>query len=381
MKRMNRTLAAGLAVLMLAGCGSSSKKELPPAELEKFTAEVELERSWKRNIGVGQGALYTSLQPALDGLTLYAADAKGRVISMDRETGKVNWEVKLKERLSGAVGAGGGRVMLGTLDGMVITLDENDGSELWRAQVSSEVLAPPQTNGDIVVVQSQDDKLVALDIGTGEQRWVYESSLPVLTVRGHSTPVVSLYRVYAGLASGRVVALDAANGIALWEQRVAQPQGRSELERMVDIDGDLLLQDNTLYAATYQGNLVALDAESGNVRWQRPASSHAGPGAGFGSVYLSKADGSVEAYDQNRATPLWTNDQLLRRQLTAPVAFSSYVAVADFEGYLHLLAQTDGRLVGRVRVDSKGVRVAPIAQSGTLYVYGNSGDLAAYQLR
>lgn len=381
MKRINLTLAAALAVLMLAGCGSSSKKELPPAELEKFTAEVELERSWKRNIGVGQGELYNSLQPALDGLTLYAADANGRVISMDRDTGKVNWQVKLKEPLSGAVGAGGGRVMLGTLNGAVITLDENDGSELWRAQVSSEVLAPPQTNGDIVVVQSQDDKLVALDISTGEQRWMYESSLPVLTVRGHSTPVVSLYRVYAGLASGRVVALDASNGIPLWEQRVAQPQGRSELERMVDIDGHLLLDDQTLYAATYQGNLVALDADSGNIRWQRPASSHGGPGAGFGSVYLSRADGAVEAYDQNRATPLWTNEQLLRRQLTAPVAFDSYVAVADYEGYLHLLAQTDGRLVGRVRVDSKGVRVPPIARSGTLYVYGNSGDLAAYQLR
>lgn len=381
MKLINQTIAVGLAALVLVGCGSSSKKELPPAELEKFTAEVELERSWKRNIGVGQGDLYTNLQPTLDGLTLYAADAKGRVVSMDRETGKVNWQVKLKEPLSGAVGAGGGRVMLGTLNGAVITLDENDGSELWRAQVSSEVLAPPQTNGDVVVVQSQDDKLVALDISTGEQRWIYESSLPVLTVRGHSTPVVSLHRVYAGLASGRVVALDANSGVALWEQRVAQPQGRSELERMVDIDGDLLLEDGTLYAVTYQGNLVAMDAESGNIRWQRPASSHGGPGAGFGSVYISKADGSVEAFDQNRATPLWTNDQLLRRRLTTPVAFSSYVAVADYQGYVHLLAQTDGRLVGRVRVDSKGVRVAPIARSGTLYVYGNSGDLAAYQLR
>ena len=381
MKWMNRTLAVGLSALLLAGCGSSSKKELPPAKLEKFSAEVQLDRSWKRNIGVGQGELYNNLQPALDGLTLYAADANGRVVSMDRDTGKVNWQVKLKESLSGAVGAGGGRVMLGTLNGEVITLDENDGSELWRAQVSSEVLAPPQTNGDIVVVQSQDDKLVALDIGTGEQRWMYESSLPVLTVRGHSTPVVSLYRVYAGLASGRVVALDANNGVPLWEQRVAQPQGRSELERMVDIDGQLLLEDNTLYAATYQGTLVAMDAESGSIRWQRPTSSHAGPGAGFGSVYLSRADGAVEAYDQNRATPLWTNDQLLRRQLTAPVAFDSYVAVADYEGYLHLLAQSDGRLVGRVRVDSKGVRAAPIARSGKLYVYGNSGDLAAYQLR
>ena len=139
MKLITQTFAVGLATLLLVGCGGSSKKELPPAELEKITAEVELERVWKRNIGVGQGELYTNLQPALDGLTLYAADANGRVVSMDRDTGKVNWQVKLKEPLSGAVGAGGGRVMVGTLNGAMITLDENDGSELWRTQVSSEV--------------------------------------------------------------------------------------------------------------------------------------------------------------------------------------------------------------------------------------------------
>ena len=381
MKLMSRYLAVGLSALVLAGCGSSSKKELPPAPLEKFTAEVSLERSWKRNIGVGQGKLYNTLTPALDGLALYAADARGRVVAMDRDTGSVSWQVRLKEPLSGAVGAGGGRVMVGTLDGQVITLDENDGSELWRAQVSSEVLAPPQTNGDVVVVQTQDDKLVALDISSGDQRWIYEASLPVLTVRGTSTPVVSLRQVYAGLASGRVVSLAADSGIPLWEERIAQPQGRSELERMVDIDGDLLLSGQSLYVASFQGNLAALDAESGNMRWQRPVSSYVGPAAGFGSVYVSHANGVVEAVDQNRGNSLWRNESLMRRQLTAPVAFSSYVAVADFEGYVHLLAQTDGRLVGRIRVDRKGVRVAPIALGDTLYVFGNSGDLAALKLK
>jgi outer membrane protein assembly factor BamB len=375
-----RYLAIGLAAALAVGCSSSGKKELPPAELEDFTAEQELERSWERNIGVGQGKLFTHLSPVIDGLTLYAADAKGRVVSMDRDTGEVNWQVKLDERLSGAVGAGGGRVMLGTLDGEVIVLAEADGEELWRAQVSSEVLAPPQTNGDVVVVQTQDDKLTALDISSGEQRWIYESSLPVLTVRGHSTPVVNLRRVYAGLASGRVVALAADTGLPLWEERVAQPQGRSELERMVDIDGDLLLQDDVLYVVSFQGVMAALNAETGSQLWQYPASSHTGIAEGFGSLYVTHADGKIEAVDRNRAEPLWTNEDLLRRNLTAPVAFSSFVAVADFEGYVHLLAQTDGRLVARKRVDSKGVRAAPIVIGDTLYVYGNSGDLVALKL-
>ncbi len=380
MKMLSRCLILGLSAAVMVGC-SSSKKELPPAELEKFNAEVELDRIWKRNVGVGQGDLYNNLTPALDGLTLYAADAKGRVVALERETGKEKWEVKLKEPLSGAVGAGGGLVLVGTLDGQVITLDEADGSEKWRAQVSSEVLAAPQTNGDVVVVQTQDDKLVALDISNGERRWIYESTLPVLTVRGHSEPVVDVRQVFAGLASGKVVALSAETGIPMWEQRVAQPTGRSELERMVDIDGRLLLDDQTLYVVSYQGNVAALDAQSGRPLWQHAASSYVGPGAGFGSVYISEADGTVQALDAGSATELWSTEALARRQLTAPVAFSNFVAVGDFEGYLHLLGQTDGRMAGRVRVDGDGLRAAPLTVGDLLFVYGNSGDLAAYKLK
>ena len=380
MKMLSRCLILGLSAAVMVGC-SSSKKELPPAELEKFSAEVELDRIWKRNVGVGQGDLYNNLTPALDGLTLYAADAKGRVVALERETGKEKWEVKLKEPLSGAVGAGGGLVLVGTLDGQVITLDEADGSEKWRAQVSSEVLAAPQTNGDVVVVQTQDDKLVGLDISNGERRWIYESTLPVLTVRGHSEPVVDVRQVFAGLASGKVVALSAETGIPMWEQRVAQPTGRSELERMVDIDGRLLLDDQTLYVVSYQGNVAALDAQSGRPLWQHAASSYVGPGAGFGSVYISEADGTVQALDAGSATELWSTEALARRQLTAPVAFSNFVAVGDFEGYLHLLAQTDGRMAGRVRVDGDGLRAAPLTVGDLLFVYGNSGDLAAYKLK
>ncbi|WP_092389839.1 outer membrane protein assembly factor BamB [Halopseudomonas salegens] len=369
----------GLSTLVLAGCGSSGNT-LPPAELEDFTAEVELERDWRRNVGSGQGRGFNRLQPSLDGITLYAADASGRVVAVDRDDGSVQWQARVDEPLTGAVGSGSGVVMLGTREGEVIVLDSNDGSEAWRAQMTSEVLAPPQTNGDVVVVQTQDDKVTALDITTGEQRWIYEASQSVLSVRGHAAPVATLRQVFAGMSGGRVVALEASSGLLQWDQRIAQPQGRSELERMVDIDGDLLLSGQNVYAASFQGNLAAIDGNSGELRWQRSASSHNGPAAGFGQVYLSRADGTVEAFDQNSGASAWSNDSLARRQLTAPTTFSSYVAVADFEGYVHLLAQTDGRLVARTRVDRKGVRAAPIAVGDRLFVYGNSGNLVALRI-
>ena len=309
--------AALLALVVLAaGCSSNSKKELPPAELTDFKEEVVLQKQWSRSIGDGQGETYNMLVPAIDGDTIYAADVTGVVVSMDRMNGDVKWKKDLELPVSGAVGVGYGMVMIGTLKGEVVALDSSTGEEKWRARVTSEVLAPPATNGDIVVVQTQDDRLIAFDASTGEQRWIYENSPAVLTLRGTSSPVMTNRMVIAGLSTGKLLALDASRGIPVWEQRVAIPQGRSELERVVDIDGNLLLSGGNLYVVTYQGKVAAFDAESGRQLWNRDASSYVGLAQGFGNVYVSLANGAVESVDERSTTSLWSNDALLRRQLS-----------------------------------------------------------------
>ncbi|HEY6609842.1 MAG TPA: outer membrane protein assembly factor BamB [Pseudomonas sp.] len=379
---MRWTHAVMLATAVLAvGCSSNGKKELPPAELEKFAEEVRLDKQWSRSIGEGQGETWNQLELASEGDSLFAADIEGLVVAMNRETGKVLWEQELDKPVSGGVGAGYGQVLVGTLKGEVIALDSASGDEQWRARVGSEVLAAPVSNGDVVVVQTQDDRLVGLDAASGNQRWSYESTPAVLTLRGTGAPVVTNRLAVAGLSSGKVIAVDVQRGIPVWEQRVAMPQGRSELERMVDIDGGLLLSGGTLYVVTYQGQLAALDLESGRPLWQRQASSYVGVATGFGNVYLSQASGSVEGIDERSTSALWSNDSLARRQLTSPAVFSSNVAVGDLEGYLHLLSQVDGRFVGRERVDSDGLRARPLVVGDWLYAYGNSGKLVAYTLR
>ncbi|NMY75923.1 MULTISPECIES: outer membrane protein assembly factor BamB [Pseudomonas] len=374
--------AALLALAILAaGCSSNSKKELPPAALTDFKEEVVLQKQWSRSIGDGQGKTYNMLVPAVEGNTLYAADVTGVVMALDRMNGDVKWKKDLELPVSGAVGAGYGLVLLGTLQGEVVALDASSGEEKWRSRVTSEVLAPPATNGDVVVVQTQDDRLIGLDASTGDQRWTYDSTPGVLTLRGTGAPVVTNHLAVAGLSTGKVVALDTRNGVPVWEQRVAIPQGRSELERIVDIDGGLLLSGGTLYVASYQGRMAALELESGRVLWQRDASSYAGVAQGFGSVYVSLASGTVEGVDERSTTALWSNESLARRQLSAPEVFSSYVAVGDMEGYLHLLSQVDGRFVGRTRIDSDGLRARPLVVGDMIYVFGNSGKLEALTIR
>lgn len=374
--------AAVLALtLVVVGCSSNSKKELPPAELPDFSEEVQLNKEWSRSIGAGQGDLFSMLVPAVDGDSIYAADVEGLVMALDRRSGKVLWKQDLDLSVSGAVGAGYGLVLLGTLKGEIIALAADSGEEQWRAQVPSEILAAPATNGDVVLVQGQDDRLVAFDAATGAQRWIFESTPAVLTLRGTGAPLLTRNLAIAGLSSGKVIALDAQRGIPVWEQRVAIPSGRSELDRVVDIDGGLLLSGNTLYVVTYQGRVAGLDLESGRVLWQREASSSVGLAKGFGSVYASLADGTVEGIDERSASALWSNDALARRQLSAPEVFSSYVAVGDLDGYLHLLSQVDGRFVGRTRIDSDGLRAKPLVVGDWLYAFGNSGKLVALTIR
>lgn len=382
---MKRTtiLALMLGSLLLAGCSSKGeKKAQAPMPLEKITAEVKLHKEWSASIGVGQGKLWNRLTPALDGDQLFVADAGGLVVALDRYSGKKNWQRKFKKtEISGAIGAAAGQVVFGTLAGDVIALDANTGNELWRANIGSEILAAPGVNGQLVVVQTQDDRLIALDAYTGAQRWVHESTPALLTLRGTSTPVLTDFLVYAGLSTGKVIALELEHGLPVWEQRIAVPSGRTELERMVDVDGRLLLQDGVLYVSAFNGQVAGLDEQTGRVLWQREGSSFASVAQGYGNAYASLDSGVIEAVDERSSSAMWRNDKLQRRQPTGPAVLSSYVAVGDLEGYVHLLSQVDGRFVARTRVDSKGIRVRPLVESGWMYVYGNSGKLVALTIQ
>ena len=379
MRWRNAALLA-LAV-MVVGCSSNSKKELPPAELTDFVAEVELSSEWSRSIGDGQGETYNLLSPAVDGDHIYAAAAEGVVIAMDRFSGDVLWKQDIDRPISGAIGVGSGLVVVGTLKGEVIALDQSTGEQKWLSLVSSEVLSAPAVNSDVVVVQTQDDRLIGFDAATGNQRWSYENPPAVLTLRGTSAPVLTSRLAIAGFSTGKVVAIDLARGIPVWEQRVAVPQGRSELDRVVDIDGNLSLSGDTLYVVSYQGRVAGLDVNSGRLLWQREASSYVGLAQGLGSVYVSLANGTVEGVDERSASALWSNDALARRQLSAPAVFSSYVAMGDFEGYLHLMSQVDGHFVGREHIGSDGLRVRPLVVGDWMYVFGNSGKLVALTVR
>lgn len=380
------------------GDKDDEKKKLEPAKLVDFDAEVDIERIWRTSIGEGLGKKYLRLDPLVLADRVYAADGYGLVEAHDRFSGKRVWRARIgrvEEGLlgsinffdredpsfvSGGVGGGAGYVFMGTTGGDVVALSATDGSEAWRSHVGSEVLAPPVGERDLVFVQTQDGRLLALESASGEVRWSFDNQVPVLTLRGTSTPVVAGNVVYAGFANGMLAALRAENGEPIWEQRIMLPEGRSELDRMVDVDATPLLLGPVIYVVAYQGKLKALRRTDGAMLWEMDLSSFLDISEGYGQIYVVDDSDVVTAIDQQSAEIVWQQAGLARRKLNSPLAFSNYVAVGDDQGYLHILAQSDGRFVGRRKLDGDGLRSSMAVVDGVLYVLGNSGSLHALEI-
>ncbi len=386
--RSSLVLGVVLGTTLLTSCSmfnflrDEEDRDLDPMKLADFDEEVELRRLWSVNVGDGQGDKFNRLQPVLAGGRVYAASNDGRVVAVDAESGRTLWRQRIEDSITGGVGYGNNMVLLGSENSRVVALSAESGDVLWEATVSSEVLSAPATDGRVVVVQSVDDKLTGLNAATGEQVWLYESTAPDLSVRGTSAPRIVDDFVLAAFANGAVVSVALDNGTLRWEERVAVPTGSSELDRLVDIDGDIELNDDgVLLIPTYQGYLAAIDVVTGQTRWRVKESSNVGAGFGFGNVYAVNEGDIVRAYRTSQETPMWENELLLRRKLSSPLGFSNYVAVGDLDGYVHLLSQVDGRLVGRIKVDGDGIRGRMLNSGNTLYVYGNSGTLVAMRIQ
>ncbi len=349
-----------------------------PAELLDVVSDITINRNWRINVGNGQGGSYKKLTPVVDGGFVFAASDDGEILAVNNINGDLMWQTEVETSITGGVGAGDGIVMIGTEAAELIVFNQSNGEEVWRASVSSEILSQPKTNGDIVVAQTVDGKLIALNREDGVQRWTYETTLPALTLRGTSSPVLtSEGTVVAGFSNGILVSVAAEDGVYVWEERVAVPDGQYDIERVIDVDGELLVDGSRILAASYQGNLMAFDTASGQIVWGMEASSYHGMDQGFGNIYYSDDKSHLIALRNNSSDVVWQNEELQYRDLTAPKTISNYVAIADYEGYLHLVSQIDGRIVGRTRIDNDGIRSNLIDDDGKLIVYGNSGSLVS----
>ena len=238
----------------------------------------------------------------------------------------------------------------------------------------------PTTTGTsypVVVVRTVDGRITGLSAKDGANLWVHDHNVPVLTLRGVGEPVVIDGQVIAGFASGKLIALRLNDGALLWEARVAIPGGRSDLDRVVDIDATLAVGDGVVHVTSYQGNIATVLLRDGRVLWNRDMSSHTGIAADRRNLYVSDDNSHVWALERRSGASLWKQDKLQARAVTAPVVFGNYLVVGDIEGYLHWMSRSDGSFVARVRIDEQGILAPPVRVGDILYVSGKGGTLTA----
>jgi len=385
MKKLNLLLCTSICALLVSGCswfgGDDEEGEIQPAELVKFSQEATIKKQWSVNIGASNKDFWNSLRPAASAELVFAADHKGKITAIDIATGKSRWSTELDVLISGGVGYGAELVMVGTIEGEVYALNAADGSVLWNSTVSSEILSSPQSNGQVVVVQTIDNKLFALDASDGSAIWQHDDDAPLLSVRGTSTPVVTDRMVLTGFDSGKIIAFNPENGSLIWEARMALPKGRTDLERMVDLDGSPLLVGDVIYAVTYQGRLGALSRGTGRSLWFQDSNSFQTPAKSLEQIYVSEADSTVRAFRAGSGQVIWSNEGLFLRRVTSPAKLGGTIAVADAEGYLHLLDPIDGHFVARTKVNGSGVSAPMLTVGESLIVQSNNGALSAFKIQ
>ncbi len=387
MKRLSvKPLLLGvLCVLSLSGCewlkGRGSKDNVePPAELVEFKASAPIQKAWSQGIGDGSGRSGARPRPVESEGRIYASDLDGSVAVLDLITGKQLWSVNAEQRLSSGPGTGEGIVVVGGLDGDVIALDRENGAAKWATSVSSEVLTNPVVANGIVVVRSNDGRVFGLNAADGSRVWLFDRGMPLITLRGNAAPVVVGDTVYIGYDSGKIVALAIADGALQWEQTIAAPDGRTELERMTDIDGEIVATEGELYLVTFRGQAASLARDSGRILWTRDMSSFTGVSVGESQIYLTDADGSLWSLDRTSGSSLWKQEALAHRWLTTPAILGDYLVVGDFESYLHILSRTDGSTAARFRVGDDGIRAAPLVVGKHVIAASIDGHVSAFLL-
>ncbi|OAT16893.1 lipoprotein assembly complex component [Buttiauxella noackiae ATCC 51607] len=389
--QLRKLLVPGLISLMLlSGCSLFSGEEdvVKMSPLPTVENQFEPEKSWSTSVGSGIGDFYSNLHPAWQDGNIYAADRRGTVKAVNADDGKEVWSVDLSEKtnfyssnlpalLSGGVTVDGAHVYIGSEKAQVYALNTSDGSIAWQSKAAGEVLSRPVVSDGLVLVHTSNGQLQAFDETDGAVKWTVNLDMPALSLRGESAPAVAFGAAIVGGDNGRVSAVLMKQGQLIWQQRISQATGATEIDRLNDVDTTPVIVNGVVYALAYNGNLTALDLRSGQVMWKRELGSVNDFIVDANRIFLVDQNDRVVALNADGGVTLWTQSDLLHRNLTSPVLYNGYLVVGDSEGYMHWINADDGRFVAQQKVDSSGFQTEPVVASDKLLIQAKDGTLYA----
>jgi outer membrane protein assembly factor BamB len=373
-------LFAGLT-LFLSACTlfGDDSDELP--SLPSWENQVTIHTEWKKTPVSGDVHEYTKFSPTIAGNEMILADDKGKLVVLDKKTGKTIWHKKEKYHFSSASCYADGKLYLGTDNAKVIAVNAMDGKVLWAQNLPNDVVGKPAcAYQQKVVVKTLDGKLIALDEKTGHKLWQYDEGNPELILKGDSSPIVEDGKVITGFPNGKLLVVRLSDGSYVWDKQVADSQGFSSLARMVDVTVTPIVSQGVIYVGTYQGNISAISLLTGQTVWQHSISTYSGLSADDEHIFATDASGLLWAFDKKTGAVIWRQNALAQYMLTAPMVYKNYLLLGDNVGNLQIFSKKDGQPLGRIKVASHPIYVAPFIDHDTCYVLASDGKLSALNI-
>ena len=388
MKKLNKFHRCILlaSIFFLSSCSTLSslkfwgddEEEEGPSELYSVVDNRTLDREW--SVSNGNDSLYGRLIPVVYDGKVFFINSLGYISSVDLDTGKLVWSKDTQDVVSSGLDVNFKTISYGTLDGNLVAIDYENGNEIWRSPTSSESLSPPVNSGSHIIIQTIDGRVAGYELKTGKRDWFHQTVLPSLTLRGTSRPFIDQGFIFTGFASGKIAMIYPDSGAIRLELPVTLNEGKSELERIVDIDGRSIIVNNLLVAASYQGNLTAINLRDGRPAWQEEISSVKDLTSNGNRIIAVDSKGLVKAFGTATGARIWEQEDLKLRKLTAPASISNLIAIGDFEGYIHLLNAQSGNFEGREKV-SRNAITEIVSQGSYLLVADESGRVQKFTIK
>ena len=369
-----------LALCLLAAC-SKNKNPEQPAKLGPIKATLRVKHIWSASVADrGAKRLRLGLGLAVDGNRVFASGYRGEVAAFDLETGQRLWRTKTRLPLGGGPAARGNLVVVGATDGHVVALNAADGKPLWTVLINGAVISAPAISDNVVAVRSVDGKLRGLSPTDGHELGEATQDVPSLSLRGASSPVIVGDLIISGFDNGKVLAVNASDGSQAWLATISAPHGRTDIQRLADVDGPVYVAGKDVYAVGYHGNVAMLALDSGQTWWSHEASSYRGVAMDQDAVYISTAEGQVVALNRSNGSVIWRQPALAYRGLTTVAVSDDAVISADFQGYVHFLDKHTGAFIARERDGKLRISNAPIAEGNEVVVINDGGRISAYRM-
>lgn len=363
-------------LIMLTACGSK-KDDIKPNDLTQIDAKGTVKVLWQKKLKSSKTAFGYQLLPAVLNESVFVADVEGGVFRFNAVDGSQQWQVNVGHPISAGPGVNETLAVVAGPDGQVTALDADSGAQLWSIKVSSEVLSSPVIDRNRVVVRALDGRIYGFAISNGQRQWLFNSDVPNLTLRGNSVPLAKGGRLYVGLDNGDVAALNIDDGNVMWQQNVVNNQGKTEIDRLSDIDGNLGVVATDLYVSSVANLTLAVATESGQLLWRHNYGSSTGVTVSRRFIYISDNQSNIRQIDRSNGEPGWVVEDFKLRNITRPAFYLGDLVVADYEGYVHFLDAFTGTLLNREKLGDDVFYGAPVVEGDTLYTYNKDGTFAA----